>query len=59
MMMWGPTHDVGAVGCLKRVERAISVARHVMEKTQHRSWSIPDAQPPRERYDGAEHTQEE
>ena len=27
MMMWGPTHDVGAVGCLKRVKRAISVAR--------------------------------
>lgn len=35
MMMWGPTHDVGAVGCLKRVKRAISVARMVMEKTQH------------------------
>ena len=35
MMMWGPTHDVGAVGCLKRVKRAISVARKVMEKTQH------------------------
>ena len=35
MIMWGPTHDVGAVGCLKRVKRAISVARKVMEKTQH------------------------
>ncbi len=35
MMMWGPTHDVGAVGCLRRVKRAISVARKVMEKTQH------------------------
>ncbi len=35
MMMWGPTHDVGAVGCLKRVRKAISVARAVMEKTQH------------------------
>ncbi|MEM8773032.1 MAG: N(4)-(beta-N-acetylglucosaminyl)-L-asparaginase [Pseudomonadota bacterium] len=35
MMMWGPTHDVGAVGCLKRVKKAISVARNVMEKTQH------------------------
>ncbi len=35
MMMWGPTHDVGAVGCLKRVRRAISVARKVMEETQH------------------------
>lgn len=35
MIMWGPTHDVGAVGCLKRIKRAISVARAVMEKTQH------------------------
>jgi N4-(beta-N-acetylglucosaminyl)-L-asparaginase len=35
MMMWGPTHDVGAVGCLRRVKRAISVARRVMEETQH------------------------
>ncbi len=35
MIMWGPTHDVGAVGCLKRVKRAISVARKVMEETQH------------------------
>jgi len=35
MMMWGPTHDVGAVGCLRRVKRAISVARKVMEKTHH------------------------
>jgi N4-(beta-N-acetylglucosaminyl)-L-asparaginase len=35
MMMWGPTHDVGAVGALKRVKRAISVARRVMERTQH------------------------
>ncbi len=35
LMMWGPTHDVGAVGCLKRVKLAISVARKVMEKTQH------------------------
>lgn len=35
MMMWGPTHDVGAVGCLKRVKKAISVARKVMEETQH------------------------
>lgn len=35
MMMWGPTHDVGAVGCLRRVKRAISVARKVMEETQH------------------------
>ncbi len=35
MIMWGPTHDVGAVGCLKRVKRAVSVARKVMEETQH------------------------
>ena len=35
MMMWGPTHDVGAVGCLKQIKRAISVARRVMESTQH------------------------
>ena len=35
MMMWGPTHDVGAVGCLKRIKRAASVARKVMETTQH------------------------
>lgn len=34
-ILWGPTHDFGAVGCLKRVKRAISVARQVMEKTQH------------------------
>ena len=35
MMMWGPTHDVGAVGCLRRIKRAVSVARKVMEETQH------------------------
>ena len=35
MILWGPTHDAGAVGCLKRVKRAISVARKVMEETQH------------------------
>lgn len=35
MIMWGPTHDAGAVGCLKRVKLAISVARKVMEQTQH------------------------
>jgi len=35
MVMWGPTHDLGAVGCLKRVKRAVSVARKVMEATQH------------------------
>ena len=27
------SHDVGAVGCLKRVKSAISVARTVMEHT--------------------------
>ena len=35
IIFWGPTHAVGAVGCLKRVKRAISVARKVMEKTRH------------------------
>lgn len=35
MILWGPTHEVGAVGCLKRVKRAISVARKVLERTQH------------------------
>jgi N4-(beta-N-acetylglucosaminyl)-L-asparaginase len=35
MIMWGPTHDVGAVGCLKRVKLAVSVARKMMEQTQH------------------------
>ncbi len=35
MILWGPTHDIGAVGCLKRVKKAISVARRVMEETQH------------------------
>jgi len=34
-IIWGPTHDIGGVGCLKRVKRAISVARKVMEETQH------------------------
>ncbi|XP_078369248.1 N(4)-(Beta-N-acetylglucosaminyl)-L-asparaginase-like isoform X1 [Oculina patagonica] len=33
MIMDGVSHDVGAVGCLKRVKRAISVARSVMEHT--------------------------
>jgi N4-(beta-N-acetylglucosaminyl)-L-asparaginase len=35
MILWGPTHDIGGVGCLKRVKKAISVARKVMEETQH------------------------
>ncbi|XP_065833199.1 N(4)-(Beta-N-acetylglucosaminyl)-L-asparaginase-like [Oscarella lobularis] len=33
MIMDGVTHDVGSVGCLKRVKSAISVARKVMEHT--------------------------
>lgn len=32
-MLFSVTHDVGAVGCLKQVKRAISVARSVMEHT--------------------------
>ncbi len=35
IIFWGPTHAAGAVGCLKRVKRAISVARKVMERTRH------------------------
>ena len=35
MIMDGPTHDVGAVGCLRRIKNAISVARKVLEHTQH------------------------
>jgi N4-(beta-N-acetylglucosaminyl)-L-asparaginase len=35
IVFWGPRHTVGAVGCLKRLKRAISVARKVMEKTRH------------------------
>jgi len=35
MIMWGPTHAAGAVGCLKRIKRPISVARKVLEKTKH------------------------
>ena len=29
------THDIGAVGALRRIKQAISVARKVMEKTNH------------------------
>ena len=32
-VLFSVTHDVGAVGCLKQVKRAISVARSVMEHT--------------------------
>ena len=35
MIMWAPTFDVGSVGCLKRVKNAISVARKVLELTDH------------------------
>lgn len=30
-----PTHDVGAVGALRRIKAAISVARKVLENTNH------------------------
>lgn len=29
------THDVGSVGCLRRIKSAISVARAVMNYTKH------------------------
>jgi N4-(beta-N-acetylglucosaminyl)-L-asparaginase len=35
VIMHGPTHAAGAVGCLKRIKPAISVARKVLEKTKH------------------------
>lgn len=35
VIMWGPKHAAGAVGCLKRIKRPISVARKVLEKTKH------------------------
>ena len=35
VMMWGPSHAAGAVGCIKRIRRPISVARRVLEKTTH------------------------
>lgn len=35
MIMDGPSHDMGAVGALRRVKSAISVARRVLENTQH------------------------
>ena len=43
MILWGPTHDVGAVGCLKRIRRAVSVARAVMERKRapSRCSSVP------------------
>ncbi len=35
VIMWGPKHAAGAVGCLKRIKTPISVARKVLEKTKH------------------------
>lgn len=35
MIMDGITHDVGAVGCLRRIKSAISVARSIMNHTTH------------------------
>ena len=35
MFACSETHDVGAVGCLKDIKSAISVARSVMEHTTH------------------------
>lgn len=35
LMFDGPTHDVGAVGGLRRIKQAITVARGVLEHTNH------------------------
>ncbi|XP_077984639.1 N(4)-(Beta-N-acetylglucosaminyl)-L-asparaginase-like [Glandiceps talaboti] len=35
MIMDGKTHDVGAVGGLRRVKKAITAARYVMDNTKH------------------------
>ncbi|CAN0084746.1 unnamed protein product, partial [Discosporangium mesarthrocarpum] len=35
MIMFGPSHSVGAVGYLRRIKNAISAARLVMEHTAH------------------------
>ncbi|XP_077992852.1 N(4)-(Beta-N-acetylglucosaminyl)-L-asparaginase-like [Glandiceps talaboti] len=35
MIMDGKTHDVGAVGGLRRVKKAITAARYVMDNTRH------------------------
>lgn len=35
MVMYGPLHSVGAVGCLRRIKNAATVARAVMEHTEH------------------------
>src|SRR5262245_46012417 len=34
-IMYGPTHRAGAVGALERIKNPISVARKVMERTEH------------------------
>eukprot|EP01117_Protostelium_nocturnum_P014691 TRINITY_DN5619_c0_g2_i2.p1 TRINITY_DN5619_c0_g2~~TRINITY_DN5619_c0_g2_i2.p1 ORF type:complete len:351 (-),score=115.13 TRINITY_DN5619_c0_g2_i2:2-1054(-) len=35
MVMWAKTREVGAVGYMKNIKKAISVARKVMEETYH------------------------
>jgi N4-(beta-N-acetylglucosaminyl)-L-asparaginase len=35
VLMHGPRHAAGAVGCLKRIKTPISVARKVLDKTKH------------------------
>lgn len=34
-LLFRPSHDVGAVAALRRVKHAISVARKVLEHTEH------------------------
>jgi N4-(beta-N-acetylglucosaminyl)-L-asparaginase len=34
-IMYGPTHKCGSVACLEKIKRACSVARLVMERTDH------------------------
>lgn len=35
LSLFSKTHSVGAVGCLRRIKSAISVARSIMEHTTH------------------------
>ena len=35
LIMDGPSHNAGAVGCIRKVKKAISVARKVLENTDH------------------------
>src|SRR3990167_3915152 len=35
MIMWAPTFQIGSVGCVKGIKNVISVARKVMELTEH------------------------